>query len=83
MPKTALRKLLLLVAGVGLSLAVMPSASADHKPHVTKVKSKKTDKTDTSQSAEPDKVLYERAMTDMKHSKYTAARSSNPDQHLS
>ena len=74
MRKTALRKLLLLVAGVGLSLAVMPSASADHKPHVTKVKSKKTDKTDTSQSAEPDKVLYERAMADMKHSKYTEAR---------
>jgi outer membrane protein assembly factor BamD len=42
------------------------------KVQVTKVKPKKTP--DTSQTAEPDKVLYDRAMADLKHTKYTEAR---------
>ena len=41
------------------------------KVHVTKVKPKKTEAT---QSAEPDKVLYDRATADMKKTKYTEAR---------
>src|SRR5271165_3514845 len=58
---------------LSVSLAGLCCAGADgQKVHVTKVKPKKT--TDTSQSAEPDKVLYDRAMADLKHTKYTEAR---------
>lgn len=59
---------------LGVSLAGITCARADHKPHVTKVKPKKTEKTNTQQSAEPDKVLYTRATESIKHSKYTEAR---------
>jgi outer membrane protein assembly factor BamD len=59
---------------LGLSLVCPCGAGAGQKVHVTKVKPKKTDKTDTSQSAEPDKVLYDRALAEMQHSKYTEAR---------
>jgi outer membrane protein assembly factor BamD len=55
-------------------LAGLTCANADHKVHVTKVKPKKGDKTDSSQSVEPDKVLYDRGMADIKRSKYTEAR---------
>jgi outer membrane protein assembly factor BamD len=45
-----------------------------------KVKVKKVKPTpakdDTTESAEPDKILYERAVSDVKHSKYTEARLS-------
>lgn len=64
-------RILLLV--IGISLAGLTCANAQ-KPHVTKVKPKKTDKTDTAQSVEPDKVLYDRGMTDIKRTKYTEAR---------
>jgi len=64
----------LLPAVLVLALAGLCCADAyGQKPHVTKVKpAKKT--ADTTQSAEPDKVLYDRAMADMKHTKYTEAR---------
>jgi outer membrane protein assembly factor BamD len=58
---------------LSVSLAGFWCAGAyGQKVHVTKVKPKKT--TDTSQSAEPDKVLYDRAIADLKHAKYTEAR---------
>ncbi len=56
---------------LGFWLVGLPWAAVAQKVHVTKVKPKKTD---TSQSAEPDKVLYDRAVDEMKHTKYTEAR---------
>lgn len=45
------------------------------KAHVVKAdQKKKKAETDTSQSAEPDKVLYQRAMLDIKKGKYTEGR---------
>lgn len=66
----------LLIAALGLSLAGLASTGAyGQKVHVTKVKPKKSDKTaDTSGSAEPDKVLYDRAMASMQKTKYMEAR---------
>ena len=60
------------IVAVGLALTPLAGARASgQKVHVTKVKPKKAD---TTQSAEPDKVLYDRAMADLKKSKYTEAR---------
>jgi outer membrane protein assembly factor BamD len=55
------------------------SAYGHQKVKVTKVKpakkAKQAKQADaTAQSAEPDKILYERAVFDVKHSKYTEAR---------
>jgi len=44
------------------------------KVSVTKVKPKAKKKDETADSAEPDKVLYERAMVDIKHARFTDAR---------
>jgi len=49
-------------------------AFAHQKVKVTKVKPAPKKADDTSQSAEPDKILFDRAMLDVKHSKYTEAR---------
>jgi outer membrane protein assembly factor BamD len=46
------------------------------KVKVTKVKSAPAKKDETAETAEPDKILYERAVADVKHSKYTEARLS-------
>ena len=60
------------IVAVVLCLTALAGARAwGQKVHVTKVKPKKAE---TTQSAEPDKVLYDRAMADMKKSKYTEAR---------
>ena len=58
--------------GFVLTLAICTGALAQKKVHVTKVKPKP--KGDASQSAEPDKVLYERAMASMKKTKFIEAR---------
>ncbi|HXW62756.1 MAG TPA: outer membrane protein assembly factor BamD [Candidatus Acidoferrales bacterium] len=69
-PLTMDRRLIVVLA---LFLAGLGSpATYGQKPHVTKVKPTKTP--DTTQTAEPDKVLYDRAMADLKHTKYTEAR---------
>jgi outer membrane protein assembly factor BamD len=44
------------------------------KAHVVKEKEKKNPEDDTSQSAEPDKVLYERALLNIKKGRYTEGR---------
>lgn len=66
---------LLMVALAG-SLGVR--AHADQKIKVIKEKPKKQKKkaasTDAESAAEPDKILYERALNSMKHSKYTEER---------
>ncbi|MGH9682798.1 MAG: outer membrane protein assembly factor BamD [Candidatus Acidiferrales bacterium] len=71
--------------GLALAASICGSAYAQ-KPKVYKVKPAKTNpkaaqKTaqapdDTAASAEPDKVLYERALNDIKHGKYTEGRLS-------
>jgi outer membrane protein assembly factor BamD len=64
-----------LIAVLGILLTGLWCASAyGQKVHVTKVKPEKTAKTDTTQSAEPDKVLFDRATADIKRAKYTEAR---------
>ena len=65
-----------LVAILGVALAGLASTAAHaQKPHVTKVKPKKGNKNgDASQSAEPDKVLYDRAMVSLKKTKFIEAR---------
>jgi outer membrane protein assembly factor BamD len=72
-----MQKRQLLIAGIALSLAgfVCSSANGQKKPKITKVKpTPAAKKADTTQTAEPDKVLYDRAMTSVKHSKYIEAR---------
>jgi outer membrane protein assembly factor BamD len=66
----------LLIAGMALSLAGSMCATAygQKKPKITKVKPTPAKKDDTTQSAEPDKVLYDRAMVAVKHSRYTEGR---------
>lgn len=63
--------LLALPLAGSLSLGV----SAHHKIKVTKVKTKKKSaQANADASAEPDKVLYDRAVAAVKHSKYTEGR---------
>ncbi len=72
-----MKKSHLLMAGLVLSLAgsVCANAYGQRKPKITKVKpTPASKKADTTQTAEPDKVLYERAMNSVKHSKYIEAR---------
>jgi outer membrane protein assembly factor BamD len=51
-----------------------PAKQKKIKAHVVKEKEKKKPGDDTSQSAEPDKVLYERALLDIKKGRYTEGR---------
>ena len=66
----------ILIAGMAFSLAgsLCAPAHAQKKPKITKVKPTSAKKDETKESAEPDKVLYERAMNSIKHSKYTEGR---------
>jgi outer membrane protein assembly factor BamD len=66
-----MRRLLIGLASLFL-LGLGCARAYGQKPHVTKVKPKKT--TDTTQTAEPDKVLYDRAMNDLKRTRYPEAR---------
>ena len=66
----------ILIAGMAFSLAgsLCAPAYGQKKPKITKVKPTPAKKDETKESAEPDKVLYERAMNSIKHSKYTEGR---------
>jgi len=65
------------IAALAVSLAGFSCASAyGQKPKVTKVKPQAQKKQEGAESAEPDKVLYDRAMNDIKHKRYTEARLS-------
>ncbi len=76
MHRVFMKKRHLLIAGIVFSLAGSMCATAygQKKPKITKVKPAPVKKDDTTQSAEPDKVLYDRAMNSIKHSKYTEGR---------
>jgi outer membrane protein assembly factor BamD len=64
-----------LIAGMALSLVGALCASAyGQKPKVTKVKDQPTKKDDTKDSAEPDKVLYQRAQASVQKGHYIEAR---------
>ena len=74
-------KRLFLIAGLLLSFVSPRLARADQtqkkvkgKAKVTKVKDQPAKKDAAKESAEPDKVLYERAMASVKKSRYTEAR---------
>jgi outer membrane protein assembly factor BamD len=71
-----MRRRRLVTAALAVSLAGFSCASAyGQKPKVVKVKP--TPKQDSAaDSAEPDKVLYNRAMNDLKRRRYTEARLS-------
>jgi outer membrane protein assembly factor BamD len=66
----------LLIAGFVFSFAASMCATAhgQSKPKITKVKPTPEKKPDTAQSAEPDKVLYDRAMLSIKKGRYTEGR---------
>ena len=66
----------LLIAGIAFSLAGSMCATAygQKKPKITKVKSAPVKKADTTEATEPDKVLYDKAMVAIKHSRYTEGR---------
>jgi outer membrane protein assembly factor BamD len=66
----------LLIASMALSLggSMCATAYGQSKPKITKVKPTPAKKDDTTQSAEPDKVLYDKAMLAIKHSRYTEGR---------
>jgi outer membrane protein assembly factor BamD len=70
------KKRYLLIAGIALLLAgsVGTGTYGQSKPKIIKVKPTPAKKDDTSQSAEPDKVLYQKAMKAVKESKYIEAR---------
>jgi outer membrane protein assembly factor BamD len=66
----------LLIAGMAVSLAgtLCASAYGQTKPKVTKVKDQPAKKDDTKDSAEPDKVLYQRAQASVQKGHYVEAR---------
>jgi outer membrane protein assembly factor BamD len=64
----------LLVAALGISVLAFGSVASGQK--ATKDKKAKAKTEDVNASAEPDKVLYERAMSDLKKSRYTEGRLS-------
>jgi outer membrane protein assembly factor BamD len=62
------------IAALGISLLVFGTVASAQKPTKSKKAKSKTD--DVTASAEPDKVLYDRAMADMKRDRYTEGRLS-------
>jgi outer membrane protein assembly factor BamD len=71
------RHCLIALLMVALAGSLGPSAYATQKIKVIKEKPKKQKKgnsTDIESAAEPDKILYERALNSLKHSKYTEER---------
>jgi len=69
-----IRKSKLLILALGISVLAFGSVASAQKS--TKDKKGKTKTEDVSASAEPDKVLYERAMNDLKRARYTEGRLS-------
>jgi outer membrane protein assembly factor BamD len=66
----------LLIAGMALSLAgsLCLPACGQSKPKITKVKPTPAKKDDTKESAEPDKVLFDRATASIKKGHFTEGR---------
>jgi outer membrane protein assembly factor BamD len=66
----------LLIAGIAASLAgsLCATAYGQSKPKIVKVKPTPAKKDETKASAEPDKILYERASNAIKRSRYVEGR---------
>jgi outer membrane protein assembly factor BamD len=64
------RRLLIVALGISLSGSVCVKAQAQKKSAKSATKASQ----DTQASAEPDKILYDRALTDLKHNRYTEGR---------
>jgi len=62
------------IAALGISLLAFGTVASAQK--TTKSKKEKAKTPDATASAEPDKVLYERAMNDIKRARYTEGRLS-------
>jgi outer membrane protein assembly factor BamD len=62
------------IVALGIFLLAFATVASAQKPTKDKKAKAKTD--DTTASAEPDKVLYDRAMADMKRARYTEGRLS-------
>lgn len=71
-----IRQLLIAALAVSLVGSFGAGAYGQKKAKVTKVKSKSAQNGDASDSAEPDKVLYERALNSIKRTKYIEGRLS-------
>jgi outer membrane protein assembly factor BamD len=65
------RRFLIGAFGLSLAIGLCPGAGAQK---IIKKKKKPAKTEDQAASAEPDKVLYNRAMEDLKHNKYTEGR---------
>jgi outer membrane protein assembly factor BamD (BamD/ComL family) len=74
MAQDILRKSKLLILALGISVLACGSVASAQKSTKDKKGKAKTD--EVSASAEPDKVLYERAMNDLKRARYTEGRLS-------
>jgi outer membrane protein assembly factor BamD len=72
-PLTAARKFLIAAVGVALFLGFSIDAAAQKKTSKKQQEAKKKQE-DLANSPEPDKVLYDRALDDLKHSRYTEGR---------
>ena len=66
-----------LIAALGISLLAFGTVASAQKTTKSKKAKPKTD--DVTASAEPDKVLYDRAMADMKRARYTDTDTSVRD----
>jgi outer membrane protein assembly factor BamD len=76
MDRVFMKSRYVLIAALLFSLAGVVSSSAygQKKPKITKVKPEKKKTDANAGSAEPDKVLYDRAVGSVKHGRYTEAR---------
>lgn len=75
---TKLRHVPMVALAVLLAGTLCAGVSAQKKPKVTKVKpkAKSAQNADGTPSAEPDKVLYDRALDDIQHRRFTEGRLS-------
>lgn len=75
---TKLRYVAMVALALLLAGSLCAGVSAQKKPKVTKVKpkAKSAQAAASAPSAEPDKVLYDRALDDLKHRKFTEGRLS-------
>ncbi len=69
---TGWRPLAAIALAAALACVLSPGAAYGQKPKITKAKPQKS--TPATPSVEPDKVLYDRAMDDIKRSKFIEAR---------
>jgi outer membrane protein assembly factor BamD len=70
------RKILTALLGIALVCGISPSVSAQLIKKPAKKPPAKAADTDANSSAQPDKILYDRALEDIKHGRFTEGRLS-------